>query len=49
MIGSFVYEARRTLLWGGSPFGVAPMRFDAAKAEMTSMKDFVPPPTAGGE
>jgi hypothetical protein len=50
-VSSFMaYDAKRGLFWSGElgyGGGVWAMRFDPAKAEITPLKDFVPPPSAG--
>jgi len=45
--GGIAYDARRRVFWAadsGGGGGVSVMRFDASKAEITPLKDFVPPP-----
>jgi hypothetical protein len=44
--GFMAYDAKRGLFWSGSSSrggGVYVLRFDAGKAEIKPMKDFVPP------
>jgi hypothetical protein len=50
--GFMVYDAKRGLFWSGElgyGGGVWAMRFDPAKAEITALKDFVPPAAPAGE
>jgi hypothetical protein len=48
--GFMSYEAKRGLLWSGASHwggGICVLRFDPTKAEITPLKDFIPPAPAG--